>query len=153
MQISRRDGVELLEKKGALLGIRVGTPEQPGWHDVYPPPEPIHVLAKVDTGTWPSAISRRIVDERLGLKPVNSLKANTVSHQDVIFPIYLVSLWVGSTLLRSVCHVVAHDGSEAECLIGRDLLRDGRFEYDAGDGAYNLRLQEVTTVEYPLWLM
>ena len=104
-------------------------------------PEPVPVRALIDTGASHSVISAEI-PEKLGLKPVGSIKINTPSSENHECYQYFmrVLLPAHNLIYNGVFTAAPLKGQNISCLIGRDMLKDGIFIYIGYDNSFTLSL-------------
>ncbi|MBU0760927.1 MAG: hypothetical protein KJ600_05225 [Nanoarchaeota archaeon] len=104
-------------------------------------PEPVVVKALIDTGASMCLIQEDI-PKKLGLEPVGTTKICTPSSKDHACYQYFMRMAIPSHNLTYHGVFIASplQGQEIDCLIGRDLLKDGILIYLGNANQFTLSL-------------
>jgi predicted aspartyl protease len=101
-------------------------------------PAPVSINAMIDTGATGTVIREDLVSS-LGLKPVGATLINTPSSTNVLCYKYLTRLLLPhNVIIESVVIAAPLQGQHIQCLIGRDILRQGVFIYIGYDNSFTL---------------
>jgi hypothetical protein len=76
----------------------------------------------------------------LGLNPIRAVRVNTPSHSGIKAFIYPALISISQGEVNKLVHLVALplEGQNIQCLIGRDILRNGVFIYDGPQNTITL---------------
>ena len=99
----------------------------------------IKLLAMIDTGASGTVISQGIVNI-LGINPVGTTLVNTPSSTDVNCNQFDVQIiFPNNVIIPSIVIIEAPlQGQHIQCLIGRDILKDGVLIYNGCDNSFTL---------------
>jgi predicted aspartyl protease len=141
------DHADQLEHRGAVIEVLLlpGASLIAASEDLgFGRPVPLRVLALIDTGASQTAITPDVA-ERLGAG-VSGARFVRVpgSHEPLALPVREIQIGLpdgaGHRMVATDAIEAALGGDEAECLIGRDLLRHGVLTYDGRAGSFALEL-------------
>lgn len=97
-----------------------------------PIPQPVKVLAMIDTGATSSVVRSDII-QIIGLNPIGVVKINTPSTTTPVecFQYQAVILFPNNVAVETSDIIAAPlQGQHIQCLIGRDILKHGVFIYN-----------------------
>lgn len=91
-----------------------------------PVPKPLGAIAMIDTGAS-GTVLREDLPQQLGLNPIGATAINTPSSTNVICPVYLVRIVFPNDVVVETKAIAAPlQEQPIQCLIGRDVLQQGR---------------------------
>lgn len=130
-----------LRDEGPVLGVRIGIPryvEEEARLQDRRTADPVEVDALVDTGSGRSIIHPEIA-RRLELTAVGSVQIDTPSSTDLPAFEHWVRFWFDPTTSVEVKVLEAPlPVARIRALLGRDVLAQGRFDYDGVRGEFSL---------------
>ncbi len=126
-----------LEKNGPVLKTEFNVPSH-----ISIKSQNVIVNSLIDTGASHSIIKSKIPEE-LGLKPIGEIKINTASCKDYKCYQYFLKLILPEQNVNYECVFTALplDGQEIDCLIGRDILKDGLLIYIGNINQFTISLK------------
>lgn len=94
-------------------------------------PKAQKVAALIDTGASHTVLDESII-QKLGLHPIDEIRAKTVSCEDVVCKRYKATFFFSDNFCIETSHLVGSStkNQNFQCLIGRDILKHCVFTYD-----------------------
>ena len=105
-------------------------------------PEPVRVMALIDTGASSTVIQKGIA-QKLGLSPKGIATISTPTSKDVTCEMFdvLIGFDRARLVFDGVLVIEAPlEGQEIQCLIGRDMLAVSVFIYNGYDNSFTLSI-------------
>ncbi len=101
-------------------------------------PTPITAMALIDTGASGTVV-REDIPKKLNLNPIGTTLITTPSSQNVKCFEYLMRLLFQNNVVMETTVIAAPlQGQNIQCLIGRDVLRNGVFIYTGYVNSFTL---------------
>jgi hypothetical protein len=101
-------------------------------------PIPVQAVAMIDTGAARTVIRNDII-KKFNLKPVGVTLINTPSSTNIQCYEYLIRLLLPQTVVVDAVVIAAPlQGQHIQCLIGRDILKNGIFIYTGYNNSFSL---------------